>query len=241
MPDHLIFTLTAALGSAGDLAGHERRGSLGWPGRSAVIGLLAAALGIERGGDFSALDGLQMAVAVFDQGQPLRDYHTVQTVPSAVAKRPQSRPEALLQAGLRTNTTITLRDYRMGALYGVAVWGGDLNPLLAALQRPGFVLYLGRKSCPLAAPLGARIAQADGAEAALAQVQLPPWRIPPVQDKWPVATQMITDATDAPAESRREQRHDTPLDRAKWHFAARQVAFQTVHIAPGAVDRVEQP
>lgn len=227
MPDHLIFTLTAALGSAGDLAGHERRGSLGWPGRSAVIGLLGAALGVERGGDFAALDSLQMAVAVFDQGQPLRDYHTVQTVPSAVAKRPQSRPEALQQAGLRTNTTITLRDYRMGALYGVAVWGGDLAPLLAALQRPGFVLYLGRKSCPLAAPLGARIVQADDAAAALAQVQLPPWRT------GAVAQLMVLDATDAPAESRREQRHDMPLDRAKWHFAPRQVAFQTVHIAPG--------
>lgn len=233
MPDQLIFTLTAALGSAGDLAGHERRGSLGWPGRSAIIGLLAAAMGIERGGDFSALDALQVAVAVFDPGQPLRDYHTVETIPSAVAKRPQSRPEALQQAGLRSNTAITLRDYRMGALYGVAVWGGDLAPLLAALQRPGFVLYLGRKSCPLAAPLGARIVQANGAEAALAQVQLPPWRIPPVQEKWPLATEMITDAADAPADARREQRHDLPINRALWHFAPRQVAYQSVHIAPG--------
>lgn len=229
MPDHLVFTLTAALGSAGDLAGHERRGSLGWPGRSAVLGMLAAALGIERGGNFSALDGLSMAVAVFDQGQPLRDYHTVQTIPTAVAKRPQSRPEALRQAGLRANTTITLRDYRMGALYGVAVWGGALVPVLDALKQPRFALYLGRKSCPLAAPLGARIVQADGAEAALAQVQLPPWRA------GAVARLLICDAADAPAAAHLEQRHDMPQDRVKWHFAPRQVAFQTVHIAPGSV------
>lgn len=229
MPDHLIFTLTAALGAAGDLAGHERRGSLGWPGRSALLGLLGAALGIRRDGDFSALDSLHMAVAVFDQGQPLRDYHTVQTVPSAVARRPQSRPEALQQAGLRSNTTITLRDYRQGALYGVAVWGGDLAALLAALHRPRFSLYLGRKSCPLAAPLGARIVQAETAEQALAQVQLPPWRA-----GW-VAKLLITDASDAPAASHREQRHDMPLGRAKWHFTPRDVAFQPVHIAPGSV------
>lgn len=227
MPDHLVFTLTAALGAAGDLAGHERRGSLGWPGRSAILGLLAAAQGIPRGGDFGALDAVQMAVAVFDQGQPLRDYHTVETIPTAAAKRPQSRPDALRQAGLRSNTTITLRDYRMGALFGVAVWGGDLAPLLAALQRPAFTLYLGRKSCPLAAPLGAGIVQADGPEAALVQVQLPPWRA------GSVAGLLICDAAEAPATARREQRHDLPVDRARWHFAPREVAFQAVQIAPG--------
>lgn len=235
MPDHLIFTLTAALGSAGDLAGHERRGSLGWPGRSAIVGMLGAAMGIDRAGDFAALDRLRMAVAVFDQGQPLRDYHTVQTVPSAVARRPQSRPEALQQAGLRSNTTITLRDYRMGALYGVAVWGGDLAPLLVALQRPGFNLYLGRKSCPLAAPLGARVVQADGAEQALAQVQLPPWRVDAV------AELLISDAADAPASAQLEQRHDMSINRTQWHFAPRQVALQAVHIAPAASDRGAQP
>lgn len=226
MPDHLVFTLTAALGAAGDLAGHERRGTLGWPGRSAVLGLLAAAQGIARGGDFSALDGLQMAVAVFDQGQSLRDYHTVETIPTAVAKRPQSRPDALRQAGLRSNTTITLRDYRVGVLYGVAVWGGDLAPLLEALQRPTFILYLGRKSCPLAAPLGARIVQADAPVAALSQVQLPPWRAGAVADL------LICDAADASGPARREQRHDLPVERARWHFAPREVAFQAVHIAP---------
>lgn len=226
MPEFLIFILTAALGSAGDLAGHERRGSLGWPGRSAVLGLLGAGMGIARGGDFSGLDGLRMAVAVFDQGQPLRDYHTVETIPTAVAKRPQSRPEALRIDRLRTNTTITLRDYRMGALYGLAVWGGELGPLRAGLERPGFTLYLGRKSCPLAAPVAARVVQADSAETALGLVQLPPWRA------GAVANVMVQDGIDAPATVRREQRHDMPLDRAKWHFSAREVAFQDVHIAP---------
>lgn len=227
MPEFLIFTLTASLGAMGDLAGHERRGSLGWPGRSAVIGLLGGALGIERGGDFSALDGLGMAVAVFDEGQPLRDYHTVETIPTAVSKRPQSRPEALRGNRLRTNTTITLRGYRQGALFGVAVWGGDLRGLGAALKHPAFALYLGRKSCPLAAPVGARIVEAERVDLALAQVKLPPWRM------GAVASLLILDATDATDASRREQRHDMPLDRAKWHFSPREVAFQTVHVAPG--------
>lgn len=226
MPDYLVFTLTAALASAGDLAGHERRGSLGWPGRSAILGLLGAALGVKRDGDFSGLDGLGLVVAVFDQGHPLRDYHTVETVPTAVVKRPQSRPEALQLAGLRSNTTITLRDYRQGALYGMAVWGGDLVRLCAALERPAFTLYLGRKSCPLAAPVGAKIVQADSAETALASLRLPPWRL------GAVATMLVLDARDVPGASHREQRHDLPLDRGKWHFSPREVAFRPVHIAP---------
>ena len=89
MPDFLIFTLAGSLASFGDVAGHERRGSWTWPGRSAVLGLLAAALGIRRDGDFTKLDRLRVAVAVFDTGAALRDYHTVQTVPTSAARRPQ--------------------------------------------------------------------------------------------------------------------------------------------------------
>lgn len=226
MPDFLVFTLTAALGSMGELAGHERRGTWTWPGRSAVLGLLAAARGIRRDGDFSAVDRLSVAVAIFDEGQFLRDYHTVQTVPSAAAKRPQSRPEALRLAGSGTNTTITLRDYRAGPLCGVAVTGSDELPTLAeALRRPAFSLYLGRKSCPLAAPLAPRIVSAADTVAALTHVQLPPWR------SEAVARLLAVDVTDGHA-GRIETRHDVPLDRGLWHFARREVRLMPVEIRP---------
>lgn len=224
--EFLIFQLTAALGAMGEFGGHERRGTLTWPGRSALIGLMGAAMGIRRGGDFAALDALSMAVAVFDAGTPLRDYHTVETVPSAVVRAPQSRPAALRAARGRTNTTITLRDYRTGPLYGVAVWGGALERIAEALRRPAFTLYLGRKSCPLAAPLDARVVTAEDASAALAQLRLPPWR------KGAVASLLIGD--DLGPDARRELRHDVATDRVRWHFAPRQVAFAPVHIAPEA-------
>ena len=227
MSEYLIFTLTASLAAMGDLAGHERRGSLGWPGRSALLGLLGAAMGVTRDGDFAALDVLHLAVAVFDPGQPLRDYHTVETVPTAAARRPQSRPEAMALAKGKTNTTITLRDYRMAPLYGVAVWGGDLAALKAALERPSFTLYLGRKSCPLAAPVGASIVEAARPETALTLLRLPPWR------KAASAATLVLDASDKASPRRTEQRHDQPLDRVKWHFSPRQMAFQDVRIAPG--------
>lgn len=218
------------MGAMGEFAGHERRGSLTWPGRSALIGLMAAAKGIRRDGDFSALDRLRMAVAVLSPGSVLRDYHTIESVPGAAARLPQSRPQALRDGRGRTNTAITLRDYRVGAAYGVAVWGDDLAGLGDALRRPCFTLYLGRKSCPLSAPLNPQLVTAKDAGAALATLSLPGWH------RGARATLLASDEapTDAPGDVRRETRHDIPADRRAWHFAPRQVAMLPVDIAPGA-------
>lgn len=227
MAEHLVFTLTAALGAMGEFAGHERRGSLTWPGRSALIGLVAAAMGIRRDGDFSALDGLGMAVAVFDAGEALRDYHTVQTVPSAAAKRPQSRPAALAAARGRENTTITLRDYRSGPLYGVALWNGPLAEIAGALERPVFQLWFGRKSCPLAAPMAPRRIEAGGPVEALSSIVLPPWR------RGAVARRVVADEG-ALGGGRIEERSDVARDRQLWHFGPRRVEIAAAEIAPAA-------
>ena len=216
MQPFLIFGLTASLGAMGELAGHERRGTLLWPGRSALIGLMAAALGIRRNGDFSALEALEVTVGLYASGGPLRDYHTIETVPSAAVKAANSRPEALRSARGRTNTTITLRDYRAGPLFGVAVAGGGLLALAEALNAPAFTLYLGRKSCPLAAPPGARVVQAEMPEKALAQLILPPWR---------KGEQLISLIVEDAAG---EVVHDRAIDRARWHFAPRRVLAQPV-------------
>ena len=216
MQPFLIFGLTASLGATGELAGHERRGTLPFPGRSAVVGLMGAALGIRRDGDFSALEALEVTVGVYDSGLPLRDYHTIETVPSAAVKTPNSRPEALRLARGRTNTSITLRDYRAGPLYGVAVAGAGLDPLAAALNAPVFTLYLGRKSCPLAAPPGARVVQAATPEEALAQLILPPWR-----KGERLASLIVEDAAG-------EVVHDRAIDRARWHFAPRRMLAEPV-------------
>lgn len=214
MPEYLIFQLVASLGAMGDFGGHERRGSLSLPGRSAVLGLLGAALGRRRDADFADLDALGLAVASFSRTAPLRDYHTVQTVPSAAAKAPQSRPEALRTAGRKVNTTLTSRDYRADCVFGVAVWGGDLAALHTALHAPVFQLFLGRKACPLSAPLDPQIVTAGNPPEALANLRLPPW----------IGTRRMIeivaeDGTDLGAPARLETRHDRPLDRQLWHFA----------------------
>ncbi|BCI67684.1 type I-E CRISPR-associated protein Cas5/CasD [Acetobacter aceti] len=222
MQPFLVFGLTASLGAMGELAGHERRGSLIWPARSALIGLMGAALGITRDGDFSALDALTIDVAIFDAGAPLRDYHTIETVPSAAVKNPNSRPEALRDARGKTNTALTLRDYRTSVLYGIAVRGEGLDRIAAALLEPHFTLYLGRKSCPLAAPTGARIVEASSPEAALEHLKAPLWRNSPVQ-----AHTLVCDDPDG------EMVSDVPLDRSRWHFSSRRVVLRPVSIVAG--------
>lgn len=229
MNDYLVFTLSANLGAMGEFAGHERRGSLDWPGRSAILGLLGAALGLRRDADFSAIERLHQAVAIFGETAPLRDFHTVQTIPSAKVKRPQSRPQALRDAHDQLNTMITLRDYRCTPLYGVALWSGDnasdlLMRIQQALTHPNFVLYLGRKSCPLSAPTAARIVQAETPDQALSHITLPPWR------QGAIAHRMAAD--DVLPATHYEQRQDQPLNRLHWHFKSRRVALLTVHITP---------
>lgn len=220
MAEYLVFTLTAALAGTGDLAGHERRGARSWPSKSAILGLLAAASGVRRddGRGLAALAALFCAVGVFDPGGALRDYHTVQTIPAARMRRPHSRPEALRVAGHDTNTTITLRDYRVAPLYAVAVWGNaDLPALAGALRQPVFPLYLGRKACPLAAPTGARLVEAAGPVEALAHAPIPPWR---------GERRLTLVASDPlPGHPATETRNDAVLDRKRWHFGPRAVAL----------------
>lgn len=226
MIEHLVFTLSATLAAHGDLAGHERRGTLSWPGHSAVLGLLAAACGIRRDDaeGLARLSALKMAVAVHDTGASLRDYHTVQTVPSSAVKRPDSRAQAIARAGRAINTTLTQRDYRTGGLFSLAVWGLPMAPFEAALKQPVFTLYLGRKSCPLSAPPAPRLILAADALEALRAAQLPEFR-------GPLPIQAIYSDVDLGG-GQREWRNDVALDRKTWHFAARAVHVRRFGGAP---------
>jgi CRISPR system Cascade subunit CasD len=174
--DTLIFQLQAPLSSWGDAAVGEYRPTADYPSQSAIHGLLGAALGIDRDDEEaqSALrTGFRIAVGVLDQGSLLRDYHTSQ-VPSRtdLKKRPHAtRRDELLVPKEDLNTILSSRDYRQNAGSLVAVQPMapapySLQELAAALATPRFVLYLGRKSCPPAAPLHPRVFGAGSIRAA---------------------------------------------------------------------------
>ena len=173
----LVFQLQAALASWGEVAVGEYRGSREYPGASALIGLLGAALGVRRDDEpaHAALrDGYGFAVGVVTAGQLLRDYHTAQ-VPgrSSLKGRPhQTRRDELSVPKHELNTILSTRDYRQNAAWAVAVQAlpdapHALADLMQALREPRFVLYLGRKCCPPAAPLAPQITDATSAHIAI--------------------------------------------------------------------------
>ncbi|MDB5969447.1 MAG: CRISPR-associated protein Cas5/CasD, subtype [Hydrocarboniphaga sp.] len=173
MAEILLFRLYAPLASFGTVAVGEQRPSQTHPGKSLIVGLLGAALGIRRDEE-ARLAGLSsaygLAVLQLRPGQLLRDYHTAQ-VPSQtdLKKAPHFTRRDELRAAPRSelNTILSARDYRSEALHVIAVWRRadstetpTLPELATALERPRFTLYVGRKSCPLAFPLAPQIVDA---------------------------------------------------------------------------------
>jgi CRISPR system Cascade subunit CasD len=163
MRDYLLFYLYGPLAAWGDIAVGEYRPSFAHPSKSAITGLLAAALGIRRDEEKrqkTLADSFSFAVRVDAMGMLLRDYHTTQ-VPSA--KRGvihYTRRSELASDEL--HTILSSRDYRCDAACTVAISVSEGSPytvseLAGALQKPVFTLYLGRKSCPPALPLQPRI------------------------------------------------------------------------------------
>lgn len=195
MRDYLLFQLYGPLASWGDIAVGETRPSAMTPTKSAVLGLVAAALGLRRPNTARAeterdeweschialAKGYGMAVKMETMGLPLSDYHTVQ-VPSSGSGRNDkvfsTRRDELTHAHKSDlNTILSRREYRQDAFYAVAIWARANSPytlheLRRALLEPCFMLYLGRKSCPLALPLQPEVKSAEAVEDALASMRL---------------------------------------------------------------------
>ncbi|KFN49274.1 type I-E CRISPR-associated protein Cas5/CasD [Arenimonas composti] len=165
----LLFELAAPLASFGGVAPGTIRDTELLPTRSAVLGLLAAACGIERDdvdGQRRLGDGLLIAARVNADAALLRDFHSAQAPPEAALRgRPRrTRRDELAVAKDDLNAVLSDRYYytTYAATVGIACEdGGRLATLEAALRRPRFVLYAGRKSCPLAWPLDPHQVEAD--------------------------------------------------------------------------------
>lgn len=177
----LIFQLQAPLSSWGEVAVGEYRPSAEYPSQSAIQGLLGAALGIARDDDESQTalrTGYRLAVGVLSQGRLLRDFHTAQ-VPSRtdLKKRPHAtRRDELSLPKSDLNTILSSRDYRQDtaalvAVQAVANAPYSLAQLAEALKKPKFVLYLGRKSCPVSVPLHPRVLSAETINTAFTDYQ----------------------------------------------------------------------
>lgn len=140
----LLFRLVAPLQSWGVQSHFTIRDTASEPSKSGVVGVLCAAVGIDRADDARLLPiaALCMGVRVDREGVLKRDYHTAQNILKA-------------QGGIK-ETDVSERFYLADAAFLVGLESEDralLEELYAALQNPRWPLFLGRKACVPGLPL----------------------------------------------------------------------------------------
>ena len=122
--------LTSPLQSYGNEAQFARRTTGDYPSKSAIVGMLAAALCYQRDDPaINALNDLLFAVRVDQPGQVMTEFQTAEWKP-----------------GTRK---LTYRDLLQDAVFVVAIGSEDeawLDRLAEALRHPRFQLYLGRRA-----------------------------------------------------------------------------------------------
>lgn len=134
----LLLRLVGPMQSWGTSSRFDERDTGKEPSKSGVIGMAAAALGIDRENwaDLEPLTRLSMGVRHDRPGAPRRDFQTAQHVISADRSKIHE-------------TAVTARHYLTDAAFLVGLEGGDpalLGKIHAALADPAWPLFLGRKS-----------------------------------------------------------------------------------------------
>lgn len=242
----LTFSVYAPLASWGEVAVGEVRDSLDRPTRSAVLGLVAAALGIDRADQEaqSAMEtGYGVAVHALSTGGVLRDFHTAQSAPASVVKKyaPRTRKQLLEADADAVGTIVSRRTYRQEAIASVAIWARagarwSLGELQAALARPAYVPYAGRKANSLGLPLEPLVADYASLGDALTAAADRLWdrarqlRLDRLRPKGGWEREVHHDELDAggPAAGsltagRTLVRRDVASHRVRWQFAERRV------------------
>lgn len=134
----LLLRLVGPMQSWGTTSRFDQRDTGKEPSKSGVIGLLAAALGIDREKwpDLEPLTHLSIGIRHDRPGVPKRDYQTAQHIISADRSKVHE-------------TAVTTRDYLADAAFLVGLECDErslLERIHAALRDPAWPLALGRKS-----------------------------------------------------------------------------------------------
>lgn len=233
MKSYLVLRLYGPMASWGLPAVGGDRPTAGQPTRSAMLGLLGAALGIKRENE-KALSDLQQSVSVaIKQCVPssiLRDYHTSQVPSKNKSFVHRNRKSELGEQNL--NTILSSRDYRCDGLWIAAISltktaKFTLADLQSALLKPVYSLSLGRKSCPLAAPLMPTVVEAETIKQAL-DTKFPPLTRSHKEDAlWLGFSGVVTYFWEGERSELNDDRTlithpwDEPLHRKRWQFKQR--------------------
>lgn len=134
----LLLRLVGPMQSWGTTSRFDQRDTGREPSKSGVLGLAAAALGIDRENweELEPLTRFALGVRHDRSGVPKRDYQTAQNIISADGSK-------------KHPTAVTTRDYIADAAFLVGLHGDDrdlLARLHAALHDPVWPMALGRKA-----------------------------------------------------------------------------------------------
>lgn len=146
----LLLRLSAPLQAWGSNSKFNIRTTEREPTKSGVIGMIAAALGIQRNNDEGKLEPLaklKFGVRVEREGKLLKDFHMVHE-PKTGKSEPQSH--------------VTTRYYLSDAVFLAALESDDmqlLEKIRDAVLNPIYPMYLGRRSCPVTLPVFLRISE----------------------------------------------------------------------------------
>ena len=236
--DYLLFTLYGPMAAFGRVAVGITRASWPAPSKSAVLGLVAASMGIPRTEEEEHLalqDALGFAVRTDAPGRTIEDYHTVQVPPRRKGNAFATRQEELAAASL--NTIVSKREWLCDAFFTVGLWNTPEAPrayhiasMRDALKTPVFAPYLGRKAAAPALPFRPEIHREDCVEAAFAARHHPDIEQRIIERILPHGTFTPTiaverDSEGDTAEARIEKRRDRIVSRARWQFADREEAI----------------
>jgi len=168
MHSYIILKLQGPMQSWGGHTYEDYRPSGTFPTRSAIIGLLAACLGIDRQNKKEILqlaESIEIAVRQDEMNLAigrLVDFHTIEKARKADGKE-------------NKNPIVSKREYLCDASFTLALriiseTSYSLNSIIKALQKPVYTPFLGRRSCPITRPLFETCVQADSFIQALRKI-----------------------------------------------------------------------
>lgn len=151
---YLAMLLDAPLQSWGYMSRFDRRTTYSSPTRSGIIGMLCAAMGVDRKEteELERFKKIMLTIFVLAQGGRLMDYHTVgggwqkDRDPKMIVPRTNGSPGDTVQ---------TYREYLEDSKFLVVINSANqfLTEIAEALQHPQWGIWLGRKACIPAMPV----------------------------------------------------------------------------------------
>lgn len=134
----LLITLAGPQQAWGSRSRFATRDTERAPTRSGVIGLVAAAMGLERTDPLDRFAALRFGVRIDRPGHVERDFQTARTLDG------------------KTSMPLSQRRYLADAVFVAGLESDDsvlLDEIQSALRRPRYPLYLGRRAFPPAGPI----------------------------------------------------------------------------------------